>query len=223
LLAEILLFLLALALLLIFILGIVLFRKYVLPRCNSIGKLAITYVQNKLMFNSVLRALLQIYLSTAISTCISYFKMSHGFKENLLIVIPVTLFLVSMPIFTQYFLDKNIEELSFKRFKSKYGSLYQNVNTFRKYATWFTTLFLVRRLIFACVIAFVQFSVVAQIAIVDACSTILLAFYLSVRPMNGGSHNFIQIFNETMFLLIVQSLFLFTNYVTSPIQRYFFG
>ena len=100
LLEQILLFLIALAFLLVFILGIVLFRKYVLPRCNSIGKLAITYVQNKLMFNSVLRALLQIYLSTAISTCISYFKIYCGLQENLLIVIPVTLFLVSMPILT---------------------------------------------------------------------------------------------------------------------------
>ena len=80
-----------------------------------------------------------------------------------------------------------------------------------------------RRLLFALVIGNVMRTIVYQVLLVDYLSLMLLAYYLSILPMNDKINNFIQIFNEFVVLTAIQLLFLFTDYVQDPEMRYDLG
>ena len=80
-----------------------------------------------------------------------------------------------------------------------------------------------RRLIFAFNIENVQETIVYQVFIADTLSTLLLAYYITIRPMVDGINNFIQIFNEFVVLCAIEMMFLFTLYVGEPEIRYQFG
>ena len=108
-------------------------------------------------------------------------------------------------------------------FKQKYGSLYMNVDYHNRKALFFTFLYLTRRMLFAIVIVFCGFSIVLQVFLADTLSTILLAFYLRVRPMVGFSNNAIEVFNESFVLVVFWLLVLFTDYIEEPEQRYKYG
>ena len=58
---------------------------------------------------------------------------------------------------------------------------------------------------------------------VDFLSMFLLSYYFSVLPMVDSINNFIQIFNEILVMLVIVTLFLFTDYVEDPETRYRFG
>ena len=81
-------------------------------------------------------------------------------------------------------------------------------------------LFILRRFCFAYVIGQVTSDIVTQVMCIDTMSMMLLCYYISVKPMKDGINNFIQIFNEVAVLVAEVSLFLFTNYVPDPLQRY---
>lgn len=66
-------------------------------------------------------------------------------------------------------------------------------------------------------------TIVYQVLLVDYLSLMLLAYYLSILPMNDKINNFIQIFNEFVVLTAIQLLFLFTDYVQDPEMRYDLG
>ena len=80
-----------------------------------------------------------------------------------------------------------------------------------------------RRFFFAWVIVYCGSSIVLQVALVEFLSTILLAYYLSVRPMVDRVNNFTQVFNEIVVLLCQWLMFHFTDFVTDPIVRYELG
>ena len=62
-----------------------------------------------------------------------------------------------------------------------------------------------------------------QIFVFDLVSTLLLCYFLTVRPMKDRINNLIQIFNEAVVLMCIQSMFLFTNYVGQAQTRYDMG
>lgn len=63
-----LLILLALTVVLLIIGLILVCRKYVMPRCCGCMKSTCSYISNKLMFNSVIRGLLESYFPLSIAT-----------------------------------------------------------------------------------------------------------------------------------------------------------
>ena len=63
-----LLVLMVLTFVLLFIAMIVLCKKFVMPRCCGCMKAFCTYIGNKLMFNSVIRGLLESYFPLCIAT-----------------------------------------------------------------------------------------------------------------------------------------------------------
>ena len=72
-------------------------------------------------------------------------------------------------------------------------------------------------------IVFCGSSIVLQVFLADTLSTILLAFYLRVKPMNGILNNVIEVFNESFVLVVFWLLFLFTDYIEDPERRYKYG
>ena len=102
------LILLALSALLIFIGLIVLCNKFVLPHCCGCMKSLCIYIGNKLMFNSVIRSLLEAYFPLSIAT---FYQLSlnqwndENSMSNFLAVVSV-IYLVTFPIFALTFVFK---------------------------------------------------------------------------------------------------------------------
>ena len=78
-------------------------------------------------------------------------------------------------------------------------------------------------MLFAIVIVFCGSSIVLQVFLADTLSTTLLAFYLKVTPMVGFLNNTIEVVNESFVLIVFWLLFLFTDYIEDPEQRYKYG
>lgn len=98
-----------------------------------------------------------------------------------------------------------------------------NIDTKRFEALIFTPMFLVRRLTFALIVVMIKESLAVQVCLVQYCSLGLLVYLILITPMETNIHNKIQIFNESLLLILAGMLFLFTEYVESPITRYDIG
>ena len=204
---------------------VILCSKYVVPKCccKGFGKV-LAFIRDKLMFNSVFRALLQSYLLTSISVAATLrnpsFENSLGTTDFFLSLSLLFLCLI-LPQITHRLLHKNKDKLPTKEFKAKYESVYQNVDYYNPKALHNTTLFLGRRLIFAFfVIVWLDFSIVFQVLVADVLSTVLLAYYLQVFPMINRLNNMVQICNEIFVLVSVWLMFIFSQYVDEPKKRY---
>ena len=131
--------------------------------------------------------------------------------------------LVVFPISMHKFLMRHKDELNTQKFKHKYASLYSNVQYHKVVALRFTLYFCTRRFIFAMIICFLKDSIVLQVMAADFTILGMLAFYFSIFPMSDRANNFIQIFNEIAIWTCISLLFIFTDYVGSPVDRYNYG
>ena len=133
-------------------------------------------------------------------------------------------FLLSFPFLTFRFLHSNQSRLDQQEVRDRFDSLYQNVDVNKGPAAFsFTLYFCLRRLLFAYVIGNILQTIVLQILLFDLVSTCMLCYFMTARPMMDKVNNLIQIFNETVVLLCIQCMFLFTYYVESAEVRYNMG
>ena len=204
---------------------IILFDRFVLTKCKcGLCIKLFDFIKKKVMFNSVLRAFLQMYLLTCISIATSFTQVSFGNSLGATdFVTTLLLFAVCLvvPIVIHRLLTKNQEKLPSPQFKGKYESIYQNVDYHKPVALNNTAIFLLRRILFAFfVVVILDFSIVFQILLADILSTLLLCFYFSYYPMRDRLNNFVQTFNELIVLLSIQLMFIFTPYVDDAARRY---
>ena len=104
-------------LLVVFIFGlligvIVLCKIKCLPRCCNCFKKSVNFAQGKLMFNSILRALMQTYLINSIAMWRSFSETNFDSSEKIVDFVLAILFLVAyiaFPIYSCKFLRKNQE------------------------------------------------------------------------------------------------------------------
>ena len=188
--------------LLIAITSVLLCRKYVIPRCPSCIKQLVTALERKLLFNSILRAVLEVYFNTCIILFISMRSINtytYEGKINFGVTVMIGLFCFSLPYFVWDWLRNNIEDLDSKRYRQSFDSLYMNIEIDKgNVAVAYTFVFLVRRLLFAYIIGQIMQGVTIQIFTIYFLSCFLLGYYVSVMPMVDRVNNFIQIFNELL-------------------------
>ena len=198
---------------------IIICKKTVLPRCCPCGKKVVNLIAGKLMFNSILRALMQTYLLNCIAMWYSLSTTNVSDSEgivDLTLAIVILTFSLAFPICTYLFLKKNEEILREPRFKVKFDSIYQNLDYYKKKALVHTSIFLGRRIYIAFIVVFCGFSIVLQVALADVLSTLLLAYFLSVMPMMDRLNNAVQIFNEIVVIVCIWLCIHFTEYVPDP-------
>ena len=214
----------AILVVLLIIIGLlVLCKKTLYPRCCSCFKKLVDIIKAKLMFNSILRAFIQAYLLTSISTWDSLLnsdfsdtKGSFEFAQAIVLFLALVVF----PIWIAIFLTIKEEELPNPTFRSHYDSTYQNVDIYKRQALYYTSYFLARRFCFAFLIVFCSKSVVLQVFLSDILSTLMLIFFTSVKPMRDTPNNAIQILNELFVLTCIWLMFWFTHFVGAPQTRY---
>jgi hypothetical protein len=118
---------------------------------------------------------------------------------------------------------RNKLNLHHPEIKAQIGSLYMNYEITKDSCLHYTMSFLLRRLVFAITVAFINFSIVTQVLISIYGSLILLSYLLLWKPMEGAHYNFLAIFNESILCFCFYSVLLFTEYVGDPSVRYVFG
>ena len=93
----------------------------------------------------------------------------------------------------------------------------------RRAALQFTTYFCLRRLVFALVITQFSDAIVFQVLVADFAILAMLGFYLCVRPMKDTLNNAVQIFNEVAIILLLQFMFLLSEFTEDPVVRHDYG
>ena len=107
-------------------------------------------------------------------------------------------------------------------FRNRYNALYMNVDTNRPMAIYFPTIFLGRRLIYALTIMFIS-NTSFQLIITLFCSLAIICYLARCRPIATWLGNFLELLNESTFLVLVYMNFLFTEFVADIEMRYFIG
>lgn len=204
---------------------VIICRACVIPHCCNCMQWLCRVLANKLMYNSVIRGLLEAYFLTAIATVyqLSNTDFAQDGYFNFFVAIATAIYLLAFPIFSLRFLLRNKDKLETPALNDKYGSLYQNVDPRRSVALRFTTYFCMRRLVFAGLICLATQSLVIQVMIADFAILAMLVFYTSNLPMKDSLNNFVQIFNETAIILLLQTLFVFTDFMEDPVTRHDYG
>ena len=106
----------------------------------------------------------------------------------------------------------------------KFGSLYLNLDTNKKYAVLFPFLFLIRRCLYAFSLAFFSSTNhLLQLAIQIYSSIALLGYILMIMPFEDPLLNYMELFNESSILATSYFLLAFTDFVPEAETRYTIG
>ena len=109
-------------------------------------------VKKKIMWNSVLRAILQSYLKTVLGITFAVKAVNFDTStDSVNGVLSIVLFavMVAMPIFFALLLHKNRASLATDEMKEKIGSIYLGIRTETVWHRLYSTVFLSRRLVYA--------------------------------------------------------------------------
>ena len=158
-----------------------------------------------LMYNSFFRFFMEGYLQFTISSllCFKNLDTSSPMKmANLVVTSIFTLIIIALPVFTFIFLYRNLQNLTKKEIKKKYESLYLEVDTKKRNAYLFSTLFLLRRLIYGVTLILVPILWI-QLMIILITSLTILFFLVKFKPFDSKINNFVEIMNELTFITLV--------------------
>ena len=111
----------------IFMIGLIyICNTYLVPRCCRKGRSVCSWLKNKLMYNSVIRGLLEAYFFMAIAAVYQLRnpKFDKEGLSNFVLAVLVTIYLVAFPFLALCFLFKNMKRLEEPIMNQKYGSLY---------------------------------------------------------------------------------------------------
>lgn len=169
-------------------------RRCINNRCCDCFKKIVRKLESKLMFNSVLRAMLESYFLVCISTLFGLYNAKFSDSEYATtfgIGLLMLAYLILFPILQHKFLMKKFEKLGEETYHDKYGSIYMNVDHGRRHSLRFTLYFCIRRLTFALAIILLKGCLVAQILVADFAVLSMIIFYVSNMPMSDRFNNFI--------------------------------
>ena len=158
-----------------------------------------------LMYNSFFRYFMEGYLQFTIS-CLLCFKnldTSSPIKvANLIVASIFTIIIIALPVFAFIFLNKNLQNLNKKEIKKKFESLYLEIDPTKRNAYLFSTLFILRRLIYGFILILAPILWI-QYIIILITSIIILTFLLKYQPFHSKINNFVEIMNESTFITLV--------------------
>ena len=178
-------------------------------------------IKHKLMWSSLLRYMSQSYLHTAI-ICLTSLMSFETLSLKQKILSPLTLiYIVLLPLAFYSILSRQ-KDLNDKDTKLSVGTLYINQDTVKRSAVHFSSVYLIRRLVFAITIVLVP-HILLQLYITIMCSLATLCYLVIWKPMENNVQNALAILNESVLLTCCYLLFLFTDYTPTPELKYYFG
>ena len=137
--------------------------RKVLPRCCPCFKKLIDFIKSKIMFNSLLRAILQTFLLTCISMWSAFQSSDVSSSQGVVdigVAMLILFFALSFPVIVYRLLKQKYNEqdnnLRTPTTKAKYDSVYANIDYYKPKALYNTSLFLARRLSLAFLIVYID-------------------------------------------------------------------
>lgn len=128
---------------------------------------------------------------------------------NFVLLILVTVF----PFATALFLNRFRSKLHNEKTKTMFGSLYEDVKVNHGFNHMQIPFFLLRRLVLAATIIFMQNYVVVQLFLSTFGSLYYCNFLLGCSPYENLKLNFIEFYNEIAILFSIYTCYFFTPFV----------
>lgn len=166
------------------------------------------------MYNFILRFLLEGYLEYTIASFINlYYEQYSKFTEIFSFTVSVLMIsiAVGLPIFSFLFILINFKDLDKPRLKDKFETLYENLDTSRRVTSFYTLIFLLRRLMFSFLAIFGYYWPFLQLVVTTYFSLGLLTFIIAFKPFSNSLVNKLEIFNEATLLVVCYCFFFFLD------------
>jgi hypothetical protein len=155
---------------------------------------------------------------------INYSEMSFELNlENMGMIIVKLCLLISLPVFSYYYLKKNKDNLTRDDFKKPYGTLYMGLKENRDSVYMLNSLFCGRRFVLALSTIYFNSFLVANIYVTLFGSLIMIKFFYDYKPYESPLLNRFEKVNEIFTLFINYGLFIFTEFVPDVEVRYKMG
>ena len=180
-------------------LGMALLLKKIMKEPEFVKKL-----KKKILWNSVIRGQIQYYFPVALI-------VFGSFKSGVPLVSLFKLAcLLTLPIFSFFHLRKNFDLIENKEFGEKYDTLYQNLYPLKPTVYQMTTIFCIKRLLFALSTVYLAEFVVPHMYVYIFVPLFFLGFSLNNRPYKSRMLNFKENMNESLVLICAYFIPLFT-------------
>ncbi|CDW78009.1 UNKNOWN [Stylonychia lemnae] len=107
-----------------------------------------------------------------------------------------------LPVVVYIFLNRNSGKLSEQRFMAKFGTLYLAINPKKSYLVFDSSIFFLRRMIYAVCCIFVVGYGVFQILVTAILTLQILEYQVLFMHLDSKLSNKMEVFNESVFLVI---------------------
>lgn len=183
-------------------------------------------IQAKLYWNLCIRFFIETYLDQAFVQAlklvnIEFTPLSEGFTSVFAILI--MLLLVSFPPACWALLIKHRLVLNFHSIKKKYETAYENVRTSSKAALAYTSVFMLKRLLFAAFVMVLETRATVQTFLVIHLFFVGNLYTFTAWPFQDRVSNLQECFNDYMELQISYCLIVMGSYVPNKKTQYNFG
>jgi len=176
----------------------------------------------------VIRLVIESYLELGFSV---YFNLRYarchfsylGSWVNYFYAVAFAVALVAAPIFVIVFYGRNFSKLSDEDFESKFGSVYEGLKTSERYVLAYTPVFLLRRALFTVNSLLLYEYVMIQMGCAVVITLAQGCYILQFKPFDDPLINMLEAMNETITLLLIDLIFLFTPLIESQKLKYRLG
>ena len=193
---------------------------------------------NQLFFGSSLRFIYEGFLQFSICIIISLtdFEWNSDLGFSVLysnvFTIGMAVALVGLPIYICFYYHYNMMILDDTDFKLRYGSLYDGMdlkydpefqkNT-RKVSIWFPLSFILRRIAFMAAAFCLSKWPVFQLMTLFYVTTAMIIYLMWFSPFADPFYTKVEVMNETTTIFLLYSMLCFTDWITSPEDRFNYG
>ena len=156
--------------------AIIRFRNQIWAKLPGFMRDALNELKAMMIYNGIIRTCIQLFFPMVLVGSLTMARQGKYAVPAIQII-----FFVAFFIITIVHIEQNQDLVDTKVYKSKYGSYFTNIETYKKpRALHYTTLFLLRRLIIAFTIAWLSFSNVMQSLIAVHTSLWMLTWLIEV-------------------------------------------
>jgi hypothetical protein len=182
----------------------------------------------KLHWNFVIRLVIEGYLELVFSVYfnLNYAKCTFSFLGSWVNYFYAIIFAVLIglaPLFVVGFYSLNFAKIEDEEFINKFGSVYEGLKTNSRSVIVYTTIFLVRRALFALLTVLLHKFVIIELILTIILTMMMACYTLHFKPFEETLMNQLEAMNDTVTLLLIDLMILFTPIVDSNLFKYNLG
>lgn len=172
-------------------------------------------LKGKLHWNFVIRLVIEAYLELvyAVFFNLNYAKCTFSFLGSWVNYFYAIIFAVLIglaPLFVVGFYSFHFAKIGDEEFINKFGSVYEGLKTNSRYVIVYTTIFFVRRALFALLTLYLHKFVIIELILTIILTMMVACYILHCKPFEETLTNQLEAMNDTVTLLLIDLMFMFT-------------